>query len=252
MYAVEKTPILIVDDNASLCRTMSMVLERKGFEVASANDGFEAIEIVKNKPFDFIFMDIVLPVMDGLETYRRIKELRADTVVVMMTAYAVEDLVQDALQEGAYGVIYKPLDMDRVLDLIHDAIKSREGALILIVDDDEGTSTILDKLLTRKNYTVGVAHTGEEAIAPAAETSHDIMVIDLTLPTLNGLETYLAIREINHEAAAIMITGHRQEVAELVKDALRNGAYACLHKPLDMPVVLRLIAEILKNKKKPT
>ncbi len=82
-----KANILIVDDNTSLCKTMSFVLGRKGYAVATARDGPEAIERVKENPFDMIFMDIKMPLMDGVETYRRIKQIRPEAVVMMMTAY---------------------------------------------------------------------------------------------------------------------------------------------------------------------
>ena len=65
--------ILIVDDNLSMCKTMSLILSRKGYSVKTAADGPEAIEKVREKSFDMIFMDIKMPVMDGVETYRRIK-----------------------------------------------------------------------------------------------------------------------------------------------------------------------------------
>ncbi len=61
----EKARILIVDDNDSLCTAMSFVLSRKGYSVATANDGMKAIEWVRESPFDLILLDIKLPVMDG-------------------------------------------------------------------------------------------------------------------------------------------------------------------------------------------
>ena len=120
--------ILIVDDNVSLTRTMSLVLGRKGYAVTTAKDGPQAISRVKEIPFDMIFMDIKMPHMDGVETYRRIKKIGTEAVVMMMTAYAVEDLVQEALQEGAYGIVYKPLDIERMVDVIEEARKAKEGA----------------------------------------------------------------------------------------------------------------------------
>jgi len=113
-----KAKILVVDDNVSLCKTMSLILKHKSYAVATANEGREAIERVQQNPFDMIFLDIKMPHMNGVESYRRIKAIRPDAVVMMMTAYAVEDLVQQALQEGAYGVVYKPLDIDRVIAII--------------------------------------------------------------------------------------------------------------------------------------
>jgi DNA-binding NtrC family response regulator len=66
----------------------------------------------------------------------------------------------------------------------------------------------------------------------------------MKLPTINGLETYLAIREINPQAVAIMMTAYRQEMVDLVEAALQNHAYTCLYKPLAMEELLRLVDEI--------
>ncbi len=246
----EKASILIVDDNSSLCQTLSSILGRKGYAVTTAQDGPEAIEKVKKNPFDMIFMDIKMPLMDGVETYRRIKKIRPEAVVMMMTAYAVEELVQEALQEGAYGITYKPLDIERMVAVIEEAGKGKEGALILVVDDDPGTCITLRNILIKKGYQVGIAHTGEEAIAMAQEAAHDVIFIDVKLPTINGLETYLAIKEINPEAVAILMTAYRQEVADLVEEALNSSAYICLYKPLDMEELLRLVEEIWGRKQK--
>jgi CheY-like chemotaxis protein len=170
----DKPHILIVDDNISLCKTMSFVLGRKGYAVATAKNGPEAIVRVEESPFDVIFMDIKMPLMDGVETHRRIKQIRPEAVVMMMTAYAVEELVQQALEEGAYGIVYKPLDIEKVVAVIEEAGKAKEGALILVVDDDPGTCITLRNILTGMSYKVGVAHTGEEAIAMAQERVYDV------------------------------------------------------------------------------
>ena len=246
----EKASILITDDNISLCKTMSFVLERKGYAVTTAKDGPEAIKRVKERSFDMIFMDIKMPLMDGVETYKRIKEIRPEAVVVMMTAYSVEDLVQEALREGAYGIIYKPLNIEKVVALIEEVREAKRGSLVMVVDDHPETCITLRNILIRKNYEVGIAHTGEEAITMAQGRAYDIIFIDMKLPTINGLETYLAIKENNPEAVVIMMTAYRQEMAELLEEALNNYAYACLYKPFDMEEILRLVNEIWKKKQK--
>jgi len=247
---MQKASVLIVDDDLSLCKTMALVLRRKGYGVATAKNGPEALATVRDGAFDIVFLDIKMPVMDGVETHRRIKKIRPEMIVVMMTAYAVEDLVQDALREGAYSIMYKPLDMDKVVAVIDEATGTKGGALILVVDDDSGTCDVLRNILTRKGYRVGIAHTGEAAIAMAREKAYDIILIDMKLPTINGLETYLAIKKVSPQAVAVMMTAYRQEMNELVEQALSNNAYACLHKPLDMEEMLRLIEEIQKRRKK--
>jgi DNA-binding NtrC family response regulator len=227
---------------------MALILRRRGYAVVTAQDGEEAIQRVEEQPFDVIFMDIKMPLMNGVETYRRIKGIRPEAVVVMMTAYAVEDLVEEALQKGAYGIVYKPLDVERVVAIIEEARDAKQGALVLVVDDDPGTCITLRNILIKKGYQVGIAHTGEEAIGVAQERAYGVIFIDMKLPTINGLETYLAIREINPQAVAIMMTAYRQEMADLVEEALQNHAYACLYKPLEMEELLRLVEEIVKRK----
>ena len=246
----DKASILIVDDNTSLCRTLSLVLGRQGYTVNTAKDGLEALVRVKESPFDLIFMDIKMPLMDGVETYRRIKKIRPEAVVMMMTAYAVEDLVQQALEEGAYGIVYKPLDIAKVVDVIEEARKTEKGALVMVVDDDAGTCITLKNILIRKGYEVGIAYTGEEAITMAGERAYDIIFVDMKLPTITGLETYLAIRKINPEMVAIMMTAYRQGMSDLVEQALHNSAYTCLYKPFEMAALLRLVDEIRERKQK--
>ncbi len=124
----EKAHILVVDDSISMCRSMALILERKGYSVTTAVDGLEAIDRVREKPFDIIFMDIKMPGLDGVETYRRIKQIRPNSVIVMMAGYWDNDLVEGVQQEGAYAVLYKPLDMEKVLTMINENIQENQRA----------------------------------------------------------------------------------------------------------------------------
>jgi len=245
----KKVNILIVDDNISLAQSMSLILKHKGYIVTTAKDGPEAIERVKESPFDIIFMDIKMPFMDGVETHREIKKIRPDTTVVMMTAYAVEELVAQALKEGAYGIIYKPLDIEKVVSLIGKTREKKEGAMVLVVDDDPGTCKTLKNILINKNYQVGIAHDGEKAIIMAGEKNYDIIFIDMKLPTINGLEVYLKIKAINPEVVAILMTAYHQEMDDLIEAALNKSAYASIYKPFDIENLLSLTEGILEKKK---
>lgn len=246
----KRANILIVDDNISLAKTMSLILKRKGYEATTAPDGLVAIKRIKERPFDLIFMDIKMPLMDGVQIYRKIKRIRPETIVVMMTAYAVENLVAQALKEGAYGIIYKPLDIEKMISLIEKSRKKKQGALILIVDDDPGTCTTLKNILLKKGYRISIAHDGEKAVTMTQEKTYDIILIDLKLPTINGLEVYLKIKEIDPKLVAIMMTGYCKEMTDLVEEALNNYAYTCIFKPLDIEKLLMLVEEILGRKKK--
>ena len=125
---MEPTSILIVDDNPSMARTTALILWRKGYAVDQAQDGLAAVEKVRQSPFDVILMDIKMPRMDGVEAYRRIRAIRPGATAIMITAYDVEDLVKEALQNGAYACLDKPVNVDELLHLIEEAASRHEDA----------------------------------------------------------------------------------------------------------------------------
>ena len=120
-----QTNVLVVDDDANFCTTLSKILGKKGYATIKVENGQRAIEVVKEKPVDVILMDVKMPVMNGVEAYKSIKQIRPSAVVIFMTAFSVEDLVKDVIRDGAYAVIKKPFDIDTVVNMIE---KSRNGA----------------------------------------------------------------------------------------------------------------------------
>lgn len=245
----EKANILIVDDDPGMTETLADILSELSYDVAVAEDGYRAIEMMRKKAYDVVLMDIEMPGISGVESFKEIKSICPSTKIIMMTAYSVEDLVKEALEEGAYGIIYKPLDIDKIVDFIG---KAEKGVFIMVVDDDHATCETLKDVLEEESYRVGVADSGEEAIMLAKKKTYDIIFIDVKMPVLNGLETFLAIKEVNPQITAVMMTGYRQEVevSELVEEALRNTARMCLYKPLDMDKVVTLVEEICRERRK--
>lgn len=246
-----KARVLIVDDDQGMARTTAMILDRKGCATTTAKSGPEALRRIRERAFDIIFLDIKMPLMDGVETHDRIKAIQPDAVVVMMTGYAVEELIQQALENGAWDILYKPLDIDRVVTIIERAKAVRNSALVLIVDDDPSTCTTLRNILTHNGYRVNTAHSGEEAIKATHRCEFDILFIDVKLPTINGLETYLSIRRADSEAVVVMMTGYRDEVDDLIQQALDSHAYACLYKPFAPQELLDLVDRICVRRRAP-
>ncbi len=242
----ESKRILVVDDNREFLQNVTDILELRDFEVAGAEDGPAALELAGRDRFDLVLLDVRMPVMDGLEVFRRLRDIAPGTPVIMATAFAVEMLIRDALREGAFGALNKPLDFDRLFELIDQATGS--GLMVLIVDDDEQLCANLADLISERGYRVDTANDGDRAVELAREESLDIMLIDLKLPTRNGLETYLAIREFRPTMVAIIITGHLAEMAQLAQRATEQSAYACLEKPLDIDRLISMLERIERQK----
>jgi len=119
--------LLIVDDDSGMRDTLLDILEDSGFRVSVAADGVEALKAIEAEAYDLVLLDIVMPRMNGVEVLKKLKQTDNGIIVIMMTAYAVQDLVEEALRQGVYRMLRKPLDMDEVLSLIDEALNGGSG-----------------------------------------------------------------------------------------------------------------------------
>lgn len=114
----KQTQILIVDDELLTLRTMSALLKEEGYIVHTASDANEAIAKVQEVFVDIIFMDIKLPGINGIEAFKKIKQIAPQIPVVLMTAYSMDELIREGYSEGALSCIYKPFQIKDVIDLV--------------------------------------------------------------------------------------------------------------------------------------
>ena len=113
-----ETNVLIVDDDRGIRFTLEGIIDDEGYMVRGAEDGYKAIELCKEISFQWVFMDIRMPGINGVETYLEIKKINPESRVVMMTGVSVEELVNQALAEGVFAVLYKPLPVEQVLNIL--------------------------------------------------------------------------------------------------------------------------------------
>lgn len=113
--------ILVVDDERAIRSTLKEILEYEKYSVADAPDGIEALELIKNDQFDVILLDIKMPRMDGLEVLEEILKI-SDTPVVMISGHGTIETAVEAIKKGAYDYIAKPLDLNRLLITIRNAL----------------------------------------------------------------------------------------------------------------------------------
>ena len=118
--------ILIIEDEANMRHMLEVLLRKSGYEVKSAADGQEGLEVIEGEGFHFILCDIKMPRMDGMAFLRSATDKLKDTTVIMMSAYGTVDTAIEAMKSGAYDYISKPFKTDEVLLTLKKA-EEREG-----------------------------------------------------------------------------------------------------------------------------
>ena len=233
--------ILVVDDNQDLLETFAMILKRRGFTVETAPDGAAAVDKFREQTFDVTLMDVVMPEMNGVEALKKIRELEPGAPVFLMTAYSDEELIETARSEGVNEVISKPIRIDQLMKLI---MQAASVGPILVVDDDDDIRETLTKILELDGNEVVTAGSGEEAMEIAANQPCRMAFIDVKLPNIDGLETFLRLKEKNPALPTVMMTGFQNEVRDALERAQESSGVTCLYKPFDPAAAAAIVKEI--------
>jgi DNA-binding NtrC family response regulator len=183
----EEIGILIVDDEASVRDSLYQWFKADGYRVDTADGATSALNKLQENPWDIILLDIKMPGMDGIELQNRIKQIDQNIVTIIITAYASVDTAIQALKDGAFDYITKPIDPDDLGRLIRNAIEKRRLVTentqlrqqieeLLLPDEVVGESPAMKKVMEMVNTVaktdstvmiLGESGTGKELIARA-------------------------------------------------------------------------------------
>lgn len=228
--------LLVVDDEASVLFTLIANLELEGFEVVGAENAAAALAVLERGKFDLVLSDVRMPGMHGVDLYRRIRRVDPDVPVVLMTAFALEGLVEDALREGAFAVLPKPLPVDVLLKLIARALTH---PVILVVDDLTELADSTVAALQAIGVPARAVYGGDSALEALREGPVDVCVVDLVMPGRDGAATIAAIVRERPHVVCIAISG--QDVPELIR-RIAASSYAVLRKPVPPEQLLLTVA----------
>jgi CheY-like chemotaxis protein len=112
--------IFFLDDDDVILESFAMIFSDMGFEVVTCSNAAEGINIASSGEFDLILSDVRMPELNGAEVVRKLRTLRPGARIFVMTAYPGDPLVQVALEAGAQGVMKKPFEIAKILDLLKD------------------------------------------------------------------------------------------------------------------------------------
>jgi signal transduction histidine kinase len=137
--------ILVVENEVGMRATLCTILEDAGYKVSGLDKGAEALEMIRNQPFNVVITDIRLPDVDGMEILELAKEIDPDVAVIVMTGYASLETAVEAVNEGAYAYFVKPANVDEIKTTIINALRqqrlSRENKRL--VDDLQRSNKLL-------------------------------------------------------------------------------------------------------------
>jgi len=119
--------ILVVDDEQEICNMLKKFLVKKGYEVYTANNGEDALSIIKKERPHIVLLDIKMPRMDGIECLQRIREIDKEVGVIMITAVKEEEIGKKAMKLGAFDYITKPLSFDYLQNCLMVKLLSMTG-----------------------------------------------------------------------------------------------------------------------------
>ena len=231
---------MVVDDDPAMLFSVTEILADAGYEVRGVENGYQAVERAAQEDFALVFMDINMPGIDGVEAYRKLKEVSPGTVVIMITGFSVETLIEQALEEGAFTVLYKPLDVKLLMLAVKNVL---EGPCVLVVDDETDNRESARMILEDQGFGVAVAGNGNQAIAQVQESRFDVVLMDVGMPGMDAFEACRRIVELDQTTKVVFVTAHNLE--DYAKEALLAGAFSLLCKPVEPEDLLTLVNSLI-------
>jgi CheY-like chemotaxis protein len=183
--------VLVVDDDPSQRELLSRFLERQGFAVQTASDGQTGLALAQKLKPHAILLDVLMPQMDGWSV---LSTLKADPdlspIPVVLVTFVNDPALSDSL--GAAALIPKPVEWDRLARAME---RFRGDGDVLIVDDDSEARRRLRVVLERNGWSVAEVANGQEALDAVSRAVPRLILLDLTMPVMDGFTFLRALRE---------------------------------------------------------
>lgn len=256
--------ILVVDDTEMNLTVIQSLLKKTDIRIDTALSGADAITLTAGNSYDVLFIDHMMPEMDGIETLKHIREdgKNKETPAIALTANAVSGARQRYIDAGFTDYVSKPVDGEKLEKLLYvllpeeklqklpdeaAALKTpaaRDRSRILVVDDDEAVCALVKEIMDPL-YDVKECLLGEKAVSIAKEFLPDLILLDIHLPDGNGFEVMQKLRENGQTAdiPVLLLTGDNDSVTE--ENGFRSGAADYIRKPFVPDVLKQRVKRII-------
>jgi|GEM_PF-190346 len=253
--------ILVVDDNETNRKILVEQLSRWGMRVTDASSGQRALELIRqrldeNRPFDLVILDAMMPDMDGFSLAEKIRELDSvcRSTIMMLSSVGLRGDAARCRELGIAVYLTKPVKQTELLTAIREVLTrkaadkkrdeketaERERLItrhslrekmgkyrILVAEDNEVNLKLAKRLLEKRGYQVVVARTGKEAVEIVQNHPVDLVLMDVQMPEMSGLDATKIIREMEKT------TGEHLPIVAMTAYALRGDRERCIEAGMD-------------------
>ena len=267
---------LVVDDNAAARDVLSSMLTSLELEVNTAIDGTTAITLLEQAvqqghPYDVVLLDWMMPGIDGIETARRIKahaSLAKVPAMLMVTANGREEAYLEAEKAGLNAFLLKPVYASVMYNTLLDImgigtvsgplivkkialtadLQKIRGSQILVVDDNSINREVATEFLEEAGMVVTVALNGQECLDALQQNCYDLVLMDIQMPVMDGLEATRTIRQngLFKELPVIAMTAHA--MAGDKSKSLAAGMNGHITKPIDQTILYQTLKDWIPEK----
>jgi len=266
--------VLLVDHNAYSRSIESSLLTSLTFVVDQAPSGEMAVEMVRSaaqvgNPYELVFLNWKMPGIDGIETAKRIRALPAVPVpkFILVTAHSGEDIFKAATDDDFSGILIKPVQPSQLFDVVMQALGGKQarreernenfagpapgleqlyGARVLLVEDSEVNVMVATGIMEDARLSIDVAEDGEIAIRMLQSGNYDLILMDMQMPVMGGIDATIAIRADGRFEQLPIIAMTANAMASDREQCLAAGMNAHIAKPIDPDELFRVLKQWIK------
>ena len=246
--------ILIVDDEIGICQRLQRELQKEGYQADYQTSPSGVLEKLKaarraGNPFNLLLLNVTMPELDGLTLFARIREELLGVEAIIMTGYRDEQMVVEAIRLSAKDYLNKPVSLEQlnaaVLRVREEAIRNSNDYQkyhVLVVDDEPDLCQRIGRELEKEGYPTATVFSPDACIDYFKRNQVDVLIADVKMPGMSGLEMLERCRQINADFVTIIITGHGDH--DVAAESLHLGVYDYLKKPISLE---ELVASVKKG-----
>lgn len=234
--------ILCAEDNDVNRKLVELLVSRTGAQIEHVSNGAEALDLALQESFDLILMDIQMPVMNGRDATRALREAGVNVPIIALTANVMAEDIRDYREAGCTDYLAKPIDKARFYEALarflpvssDDPLPSgravRYTGTVLVAEDSPDNRLLVERMLQRAGVEVIGAESGSEAVRLALGKTVHMILMDSHMPEMNGPEATRLLRQTGFRRPIIAFTaGDQQEIDELQE----AGCDGVLTKPIN-------------------